>query len=155
MKALYGFGKPYDFHKILPFLAGLFLLLTILVAAGARFAATGHLSWGALREAYLLYLVGLSLAGTLLSIFPRIAWLVLTICFTEFLIGVGGYALAAIHVLPMPLFPATAAGTAPVGQFQYHPLLQVIPTPNYSRLHPFPISHDPTGSVGRSARVRS
>ena len=30
MKALYGFGKPYDFHKILPFLAGVFLLLTIL-----------------------------------------------------------------------------------------------------------------------------
>ena len=27
MKALYGFGKPYDFRKILPFLAGLFLCL--------------------------------------------------------------------------------------------------------------------------------
>ena len=92
MKALYGFSKPYDFHKILPLLAGLFLLLTILVAAGARFAATGHLSWGALREAYLLYLIGLSLAWMLLSIFPRIAWLVLTICFTEILIGIGSYA---------------------------------------------------------------
>jgi len=147
MKALYGFGKPYDFHKILPFLAGLFLLLTILAAAGARFAATGHWNWGALREAYLLYLVGLSLAGMLLSIFPRIAWLVLAICFTEFLIGVGSYALAAIHVLPMPLFPATAAATLN-GQFQYHPLLQVIPTPNYSRLHPFPISHDSNGIRG-------
>ena len=73
MKVLYGFGKPYDFHKILPCLAGLFLLLTILVVSGARFAATGHLSWGALREAYLLYLIGLALAGTLLSISPRIA----------------------------------------------------------------------------------
>ena len=148
MKALYGFGKPYDFRKILPFLAGLFLLLTILAAAGARFAATGYLNWGALRDAYSLYLIVLSLAGMLLSIFPRIAWFVLAICFTEFLIGVGGYALAAIHVLPMPLFPATAAGTAPVGQFQYHPLLQVIPTPNYSRLHPFPISHDSNGIRG-------
>ena len=48
MKALYGFDKPYDFHKVLPFLAGLFLLLAILVAAGARFAATGYLNWGAL-----------------------------------------------------------------------------------------------------------
>jgi lysophospholipase L1-like esterase len=148
MKVLYGFGKPYDFHKILPFLAGLFLLLTILVAAGARFAATGYLNWGALRDAYSLYLVGLSLAGMLLSIFPRIAWFVLAICFTEFLIGIGGYALAAIHVLPMQLFPANAAGTAPVGQFQYHPLLQVIPTPNYSRLHPFAISHDSNGIRG-------
>ncbi|HYQ06036.1 MAG TPA: hypothetical protein VER26_03530, partial [Xanthobacteraceae bacterium] len=62
MKALYGFDKPYDFHKVLPFLAGLFLLLTILVAAGARFAATGYLNWGALRDAYSLYLVVLSLA---------------------------------------------------------------------------------------------
>ena len=146
MKALYGFNKPYDFHKILPFLAGLFLLLTILVVSGARFAATRHLSWGALREAYLLYVIGLSLAGMLLSIFPRIAWLVLTICFTEFLIGVGGYALTAIHVLPRPLFPPTA--TANVGQFQYHPLLQVIPTPNYSRLRPFAISHDSNGIRG-------
>jgi len=148
MKALYGFGKPYDFHKVLPFLAGLFLLLTILAAAVARFAATGHWNWGALREAYLLYLVGLSLAGMLLSIFPRIAWLVLAICFTEFLIGIGSYALTAIHVLPLPLplFPATA--TANVGQFQYHPLLQVIPTPNYSRLHPFAISHDSNGIRG-------
>jgi hypothetical protein len=146
MKALYGFGKPYDFHKVLPCLAGLFLLLTILAAAGARFAATGHWNWGPLREAYLLYLIGLSLAGMLLSIFPRIAWLVLAICFTEFLIGVGGYALTAIHVLPRPLFPATA--TANVGQFQYHPLLQVIPTPNYSRLHPFPISHNSNGIRG-------
>ena len=146
MKALYGFGKPYDFHKVLPFLAGLLLLLTILAAAVARFAATGHWNWGALREAYLLYLVGLSLAGMLLSIFPRIAWLVLAICFTEFLIGVGSYALTAIHVLPLPLFPPTA--TANVGQFQYHPLLQVIPTPNYSRLHPFPISHNSNGIRG-------
>jgi hypothetical protein len=146
MKALYGYGKPCDFHKILPFLAGLFLLLTILAAAGARFAATGHLNWGPLREAYLLYLVGLSLVGTLLSIFPRIAWLVLAICFTEFLIGIGSYALTAIHVLPLPLFPTTA--TATVGQFQYHPLLQVIPTPNYSRLHPFAISHDSNGIRG-------
>jgi hypothetical protein len=148
MKALYGFGKPYDFHKILPFLAGLFLLLTILAAAGARFAATGYLNWGALRDAYSLYLIVLSLAGMLLSIFPRIAWFVLAICFTEFLIGVGGYALAAMHVLPMPLFPANAGGTQPVGQFQYHPLLQVIPTPNYSRLYPFAISHDSNGIRG-------
>ena len=146
MKELYGFGKPYDFHKTLPFLAGLSLLLTILAAAGARFAATGHWNWGPLREAYLLYLIVLSLAGMLLSIFPRIAWLVLAICFTEFLIGVGSYALTAIHVLPRPLFPATA--TANVGQFQYHPLLQVIPTPNYSRLHPFPISHNSHGIRG-------
>lgn len=147
MKALYGFGKPYDFHKVLPFLAGLFLLLTILAAAGGQFAVTGHLKWGALREAYLLYLIGLSLAGTLLSVFPRIAWLVLAICFTELLIGVGSYALAAIHVLPVPLFPVTAAAPN-VGQFRYHPLLQVIPTPNYSRLHPFAISHDSNGIRG-------
>src|SRR5262249_33249775 len=148
MKALYGFNKPYDFHKILPFLAGLFLLLTILVVSGARFAATGHLKWGALREAYLLYLIGLSLAGTLLSISPRIALLVLAIFFTELLIGIGSYALAAIHVLPLPLFPATAAATPNGGQFQYHPLLQVIPTPNYSRLHPFATSHDSNGIRG-------
>src|SRR6516225_7160567 len=93
MKELYGFGKPYDFHKVLPFLAGLFLLLTILAAAVARFAATGHWSWGALREAYLLYLVGLSLAGILLSISPRIAWFVLAICFSAILFAIGGYAL--------------------------------------------------------------
>ena len=146
MKALYGFSKPYDFHKILPFLAGLFLLLIILAAAGVQFAATGRLKWGALRDAYILYLIGLSLAGMLLSISPRIAWLVLTICFTEFLIGIGSYALTAIHVLPVPLFPATPTGN--VGQFQYHPLLQLIPTPNYSRLHPFPISHDSNGIRG-------
>jgi len=145
MKALYGFGKPYDFHKVLPCLAGLFLLLTILAAAGARFAATGHWNWGPLREAYLLYLLGLSLAGMLLSISPRIAWLVLAICFTEFLIGVGSYALTAIHVLPVPLFPPTA--TATVGQFQYH---QITPVSVPSRSHMIP-----TGSVGRSARVRS
>src|SRR5262249_21165514 len=130
----------------LPFLAGLFLLLTILAAAVARFAATGHWNWGALREAYLLYLVGLSLAGMLLSIFPPIALLVLSIFFTQFLFCIGSYALTAIHVLPVPLFPPTA--TANVGQFQYHPLLQVIPTPNYSRLRPFAISHDSNGIRG-------
>jgi lysophospholipase L1-like esterase len=146
MKALYGFGKPYDFHKILPFLVGVFLLLAILVAAGVQFAATGHLKWGGLREAYLLYLIGLSLAGTLLSISPRIAWFVLTICFTEFLIGIGGYTLAATHVLSLPLFPTIK--TPNVGQFRYHPLLQVIPTPNYSRLRPFAISHDSNGIRG-------
>src|SRR6516164_11569347 len=146
MKALYGFGKPYDFDKILPFLAGVFLLLAILAAAGAQFAGTGHLKWGGLREAYLLYLIGLSLAGMLLSIFPRIAWFVLAICFTEFLIGVGGYTLAATHVLPLSLFPAIK--TPNVGQFRYHPLLQVTPTPNYSRLHPFAISHDSNGIRG-------
>jgi lysophospholipase L1-like esterase len=96
----------------------------------------------------LLYLIGLSLAGTLISIFPRIAWLVLLICFTELLIGIGSYALTAIHVLPLPLFPATATPPANVGQFQYHPLLQAIPTPNYSRLHPFAISHDSNGIRG-------
>jgi hypothetical protein len=146
MKALYGFAKPYDFHKILPFLAGVFLLLTMLAATGLL-AATGHL-WGEPRTEYFLYLIGLSLAGALLSITPRIAWLVLAICFTEFLIGVGSYALTAIHVLPVTLLPANAIGQVNVGQFQYHPLLQGIPTPNYSRLRPFAISHDSNGIRG-------
>jgi hypothetical protein len=145
MKALYGFGKPYDFHKILPFLAGLLLLLTAL-AAGGLLAATARLTWGTLRSEYFLYLLGLSLAGTLVSITPWIAWLVHVICFTELLMGVGSYALTAIHVLPLPLLPANT--TARVGQFQYHPLLQVVPTPNYSRLLPFVISHDSNGIRG-------
>jgi hypothetical protein len=149
MKELYGFGKPYDFHKTLPFLAGLSLLLTILAAAGLL-AASGHLTWGEPRTEYFLYLVGLSLAGTLLSITPRIAWLVHAICFTELLMGVGSYALTAIHLLPVTLFPANASLHVPVnvGQFQYHPLLQAIPTPNYSSIHPFAISHNSNGFRG-------
>src|SRR5262245_2906834 len=84
MKALYGFGQPYDFHKITPLLAGAFLFLLTLAASGL-FASVGHLKLGTPRFEYFIYLAGLSLAGMFFSIVPRIAWLVLAICFAELL----------------------------------------------------------------------
>ena len=148
VRTLYGFGQPYDFHRIAPvFVGGLLCSLTVI--AGAIFAVMHRVSTGTPRFEYFGYLAGLSLLGTFLAVTPRIAWLVHAVCFAELLAGLGSSALASTGLLPNSLLPAN---TRPVpvaaGQFQYHPLLQVVPIPNYSRSNPVPIRHDSNGLRG-------
>jgi lysophospholipase L1-like esterase len=149
MKSLYGFSKPYVFYKILPVFGGSFLCLLTLIIVGVS-AASGHLHWGTDRYEYFCYLLVLSLTGTILSMTPRIAWFVLAICYAELMTGVGTSALARIHIFPQSFLPdddRSGLQVAP-SRFQYHPLLQGAPTPNYSRSNPFPIEHDSEGIRG-------
>jgi lysophospholipase L1-like esterase len=152
--ALYGFGKPRDLHRIAPLFVG-GLLCTLTLIAAAMFAAMNHLTLGTPRFEYFSYLVGLSLLGTLLAVTPRLAWLVHALCFAELVAGLGSSALAGTRLVSKSLLPVNTPVVS--RQFQYHPLLQVVPTPNYSQANPFPIRHDANGIRGpqrMSARLQ-
>ena len=147
MKALYGFGKPYDFHKAIPVLVGAFLCFLTFIISGL-IAAAGNLNWNTLRLEYFVYLAGLLVLGMFFSFFPPISWLLYAIWFTELVMGIGTAGMTEVGITPRSFLPENQNAHV-LRQFQYHPLLQVVPTPNYLRSTPFLVQHDSNGTRGR------
>jgi hypothetical protein len=149
MKSLYGFAKPYDFTRAVPFL-GAVVLLCLVAISMAAFAAAGTLSWGSYRFYYFIYLALLAVAAAALSFLPRFAWALIALCFIELSFGAGSSALSSMKLASrsfMPLDSDRGAETA-ARRFQYHPLLQATLIPNYTRPAPFAIHHDSQGLRG-------
>jgi len=74
MKSFYGFTKPYNFARALPFLSAAVLLSLIIIAMGGT-AVAGSLSWGTYRFYYFVCLEVLALMAVALSFLPPIGHL--------------------------------------------------------------------------------
>jgi lysophospholipase L1-like esterase len=158
MKSLYGFTKPYNFARALPFLTAIALLFLIFCVMGT-FALFSNLSWGTYRFAYFLYLGALAIAGAALSFAPRLAWPLVALCFIEFSLGVSTTALQKLGIWERNVLPGNIQIENPVllPEFKYHPLLQAVPKPNFLRSAPFPVQHNSYGLRGterESARLK-
>ncbi|MEY2632779.1 MAG: hypothetical protein RIR00_1433 [Pseudomonadota bacterium] len=152
-KTAYGLSKPYDFHRALPFLLG--LLFSLLMAlAGAWLWQRGNIRLATYRFDFMLYLLALAGAGTLLAIRPRLAWFSLGLFFIEASLAIlsqvlSGFGLAA-PLLPVNLLP-------PHQRFSYHPTLQAVPTPNFSGHIDFGlyVDHNRLGLRGRNSDLEN
>jgi hypothetical protein len=74
IKSIYGFAKPYDFTRALPFLIAGILLFSIIVATGGS-AFFGRLHWDTPRSAYFIYMGSLAVVAAAVSFAPRLAWI--------------------------------------------------------------------------------
>ena len=149
MKSFYGFSKPYNFQRAFPFLTASFFLLLI-IGIMPVMALFGKLDWGkTYRFLYFLYIGSIALAAAALSFMPRIAWLLIALCFIEISLGLGTTVLVNVHVLRNSLLPKNLRLSDDTwNDYQFHPLLQIVPRPNVLRLSPFKIQHDSYGLRG-------
>ena len=149
MKSLYGFSKPYNFARALPFLTAIFLLFLIFSVMGLL-ALFGDLSWDTYRFAYFQYLGALAFTGAALSFSPRLAWLLIALCVIEFSLGVSTAVLHKLSMWKRTVLPANSQIHLPpvVPEFQFHPLLQATPKPDFTRSAPFPVQHNSYGLRG-------
>jgi hypothetical protein len=143
VKTLYGFARPYDFTRALPFMTAMAILLLI-VAAGAGDTAFGKVSWETYRSAYFIYLGSLALLAALLSFAPRLAWPLIALAFLDFSLGIGTSALAHIKVIAYNMMPADSV----TEQYVFHPLLQATPNPDFVGHLPVEIRHNSQGLRG-------
>jgi lysophospholipase L1-like esterase len=143
VKSLYGFTDPPDFTRAIPFLAAILLLCLIAVAAGGE-VWFGKMHWGTYRCAYFVYLGAAAVAGGALSFAPRAAWPLLAIAFIDLALGFSTAALVQLHFFERSILPSDVAAH----EYQFHPLLQGAPTPNYLQLSPYRIQHDSYGLRG-------
>ncbi len=146
MKTLYGFSKPYNFERALPFLTAIALLFLIFCVIGILILF-GDLSWGTYRFAYFRYLGVLAFVGGALSFAPRLAWLLIVLCLIEFSLGISTSVLHKMGMWTRSVLPANIQIMS-LPEYQFHPLLQATPKPGFARSTPFPVQHNSYGLRG-------
>jgi lysophospholipase L1-like esterase len=135
LKHLYGFSRPYDFERAIPFATAVAIFVVVSATAG-EFALFGRLHLDTYRFDYFLYLQLLALLAAALSFRSRLAGLLILLCLVEFFLG-----LAVHSVLPLD----DKVGPGP--RFQYHPLLQGVPTSGYEGPLPYRVPPGGTGNI--------
>jgi len=116
----YGFRKPFDFKVAIPCLLNI-CLLVLACAVSAYLFLDGGLTIGTVRFYFFVYIIVLLLIGVALSRVTPLAYAILLWCLVEL-----GLALFGIDLFPENYFMG-----APEHRFKYHPLLQMVPVPNW------------------------
>lgn len=146
MKSFYGFAKPYDFARAMPFLSAAALFSVIVIDMGVT-AVAGELSSGTYRFYYFVYLEVLAAMAVALSFMPRLAWGLIILCFIELSLGIRVPVLSGMKPFDGSLLPLNKlVGTGL--NYRYHPLLQARLIPNFNILAPHKVHHDSQGLRG-------
>lgn len=137
IRSLYGLAQPYDFTRAIPFLIAILCLCLFVVTAAAA-VHFGKLHWGTYRSIYFIYLCALAAVAAATSFAPRLAWLLIALAFIDFSLGMSTRIWARSIVETASVLPIDNSKPA----FSYHPLLQVVPTPNYDGLNAAGVTAD-------------
>lgn len=122
VQEFYGFRKPFNFKTAIPFLLNAGALIVLFVVCIFLFF-TSSLSMGTQRFYFFSYIAVFLLLGAVLSKFRVLSYALLCWCLVELSLAFGNAALYPRNAV----FKASADDTA----FIYHPLLQLVPRPNY------------------------
>ncbi|MEI8187037.1 MAG: GDSL-type esterase/lipase family protein [Chlorobiaceae bacterium] len=139
IRNLYGLSIPYAFEKVIPLLlsAFCFIGISLLYVFNVFLEEKGI---NGILPAYLLYLIGLSFIGLILSFRPKVSWFFLVLLFIESSLGFGTYVFARLGY-------SRAIISKENFRFKYHPVLQVVPIPDY---HDKTVDHTDLGFRGRT-----
>ena len=144
LKSIYGLTAPYDFTRAIPLLVSIVILLAI-AGAFAEFAHAGKVHWGTNRCAYFVYIGLLALAGAALSFTPRLAWPLIALSFLDFSLGGSTFVMNHWYWYARSILPLDQTKQ----EYLYHPLLQAVPSLNFSQSTLKPkIVHDSYGLRG-------
>lgn len=141
--ALYGFTDPPDFVRAIPFLAAIIVLFAVTVAAAGE-VYFGHMHPGTFRFFYFVYLGSAAIAAAALSFAPRLAWPLIALSFIDFSLGLTSAAFTRMHLAELSMMPSDIKNH----EFEFHPLLQGVLTPNFLQSWPHLIQHDSYGLRG-------
>lgn len=144
-KEHYGFSKPYDFSVAVPFLLSLVLFVFVLFIA-AFFCATGYLDFGTERFIYFSYLAATLICAAFLARRAKASYVLIALAFMELTLGLATSALSKLDVG----FSALPRNVALDLRFNYHPLLQGVPAPNFKIDGPWgEVRHNSMGMRGK------
>lgn len=119
-KEHYGFGRPYNFRVVIPLSANAVALLGTLITL-ALLLPTPYLTIGTERFYFVLYIVTLLTLGAALSRTTLISFALLLLAILE-----ATLAASSVSLRPRDIF-----STPSDSRFQYHPILQSVPVPNW------------------------
>ena len=127
----FGMAEPYNFSIAMPALVAFFLLACVtLLAIGM--VATDRLHLGTPRGNFFIYLFVLSFIALISVRKPKLSWTFIGLLFIEFSLAFVPYFAGKVGLkLSDNLLPA-----ATNSRFEYHPILQGVPEPNYSSILP-------------------
>ncbi len=141
----YGFSKPYNFYVAIPFLLSLVLSGMVLLAA-AYFYVTGYLAVGTERFTYFAYMLGLLIAAAALARRAKLSFFLVGLAFIELTIGITTSGLSKMGIG----FSALPRNAASGLRFDYHPLLQGVPTPSIAAVNKWgELRHNSIGARGK------
>lgn len=132
LQEFYGFRRPFNFKTAIPFLLNA-CILALLFLTCIVLLLTKNLSIGTERFYYFLYIACFLILGAMLSRVPALSYALLCWCIIELGLGFGDSALYPRNVVFTPNADETA--------FIYHPLLQLVPRPNYEYTIHLDFSH--------------
>jgi lysophospholipase L1-like esterase len=127
----FGMSVPYNFSIAVPALVATAMLLLIITLEIAM-TASSKLTFGTPRGTFFVYLTLMAVAAILFARKPKMSWVLITVLFLELSLGFIPYFARQIGIpISRDLLPANENS-----RFEYHPLLQGVPIPNYSSTLP-------------------
>ena len=122
----FGMSEPYNFAIALPALVASLLLLLVL-AMEIALSVTSRLTFGTPRGTFFIYLTLMATGAIVFVRKPKISWILIVVIFLELALGfIPHYARQMGLPISRDLLPASENS-----RFEYHPLLQGVPIPNY------------------------
>jgi hypothetical protein len=121
VKAFYGLTSPFDFKVAVPFLLSALGLIVVFLVCLFQFFA-GDLSLGSVRFYFFAYIACFLLIAAVFSKFRTLSYVLLCWCTVELCLA------AASPGLRPPNFVFNGQPEFP---WVYHPLLQLVPRPNF------------------------
>jgi lysophospholipase L1-like esterase len=141
----FGMSVPYNFSIAVPALVAAGMLLLIITLEIAM-TASSKLTFGTPRGTFFVYLTLMAVAAILFARKPKMSWVLIAVLFLELSLGFIPYFARQIGIpISRDLLPANENS-----RFEYHPLLQGVPIPNYSSTLPGggPLTHTSFGTRG-------
>ena len=127
----FGMSVPYNFSIAVPAIVATGMLLLI-IALEIAMTASSKLTFGTPRGTFFVYLTLMAVAAILFARKPKMSWVLITVLFLELSLGFIPYFARQIGIpISRDLLPANENS-----RFEYHPLLQGVPIPNYSSTLP-------------------
>ncbi|MBI3529583.1 MAG: hypothetical protein HY067_16645 [Betaproteobacteria bacterium] len=141
----YGLSAPYDFRVAVPFLLGCLGAAASMLTAVAYFSID-ELGFGSQRF-WFLACVGLAfLVASLASRRSALSWLCIALASLELGLGIGSDLLARAGLGRSLMPPDVHLGKEV--RFMYHPLLQIVPVPNFTSSKGRLVRHNSLGLRG-------
>lgn len=125
----YGLQRPRDFKVAIPFLVSIFGLVVVLIVS-AYLCSNGRLSIGTERFYFFMYISVLFIIAAAFSRITIASLVILFWCATELSLALASSGLESLGI-GASLFPRNWFTESFSSGFTYHPLLGLVPKPNW------------------------
>src|SRR5437764_2747967 len=130
-RQFYGLKKPFNFRVAIPFLLSI-CVLTLVLLVCIYLAFSSGLGFGTERFYFFAYIVCLLLIAAAFSKAGKLSYVILCWCIIELGLAFASSALEK-YTAGVSLFPQNIVSESSPHEyaFIYHPLLQIVPRPNF------------------------